>query len=1006
MTDGNREQQKEAVLAVLFAMGKPVECAKLAYALEISQEETEALLSEMQEEQGNVEVNFFTKEEALILQSIITEDKKLEKGNLTDKEFNDRQLKLISDYDDLLGTVVLDEKALAMENRDEAEQRIAAYLRVGQDSHTLTAQAQLERNRIIKLLRIDEVTKERLLKEDKDVKEILNGYTTKEEKDRIAKSGKEFLLTFRDMKAKLMKDPFLTTHEKALRLYRIAKPFAYEVTAYQKLYASELDDNARQQEIEDLLDRFTDLLNLFESEDTLTDEGKEDLYRRLGLIGNDETESEHRKVFGENEDPGVLDKIRKKALRIDKKEDKERDPMSEDHLDTKQVRGVYAIDRFLIKNVGKDECSPAFINKLLSLSVSERLLIYYMVQTDCLESPSAIDITFSQMKYVPDEGKLTKALTKKGFRRVFGGRPRVLWEKLEAGLEFVCNDDVTKTMKNMAAFGSKRVTAFNAINTAEATPAEAVAAAEATTAGATITGVAAADDASKLQKLEKLENNVIKLERHRDEKIKEYLNYLYDCKKAIEERDSAVIHKKSKAAIANKKAEIAANAFNILKKADLELTDAINACKGEITAYGEEDLKLEDAKKAVTDQNDSNYAKGFKRKETKNGMFVSAQAMALASRVDKIPTTATLFGSTPPIIATDISLAVSGGALTLQGCLGAISGVIGMIGLIQHMRSGIGMSDIIGDSLRLTSVLTSTVWSPTYGIANMALVVPQVIPKVIQNAENATESMSNVITKSTGALVKGTVLVSSFKAAADSVAYMQEAKHGYHLNRSKKRFDKLIKEGKLKGDDAAYAENILKLQKRNIRNKKADKAVDILVDVGTIGVSLLALLSVSFAPAIALAWGVTAVGIAVGMKIADYYLNKKKKRDSVEDYLQLDNIEGLGLPDNYINAPKEKHEEYQKLMKEHMAAELGFTSTESLYRHMMKKYAEFLYNNLFYVDGDKSKPIYVKSGYDRTETSNACYQAVKSLGLRIRYPKNETVEPKPTVAQIAAKLAG
>ncbi|MBO6214143.1 MAG: hypothetical protein J6N76_01250, partial [Lachnospiraceae bacterium] len=608
--------------------------------------------------------------------------------------FIEKQLQLKSDYDDLLGMVVLDEKALAMENRDEAEQRIAASLRVGQDSHTLTAQAQLERNRIIKLLRIDEVTKERLLKEDKDVKEILNGYTTKEEKDRIAKSGKEFLLTFRDMKSKLMKDPFLTTHEKALRLYRIAKPFAYEVTAYQKLYASELDDNARQQEIVELLDRFTDLLNLVESEDTLADEDKEELYRRLGLIGNEEAESEHRKVFGENEDPGVLEKIRKKALRIDKKEDKERDPMSEDHLDTKQVRGVYAIDRFLIKNVGKDECSPAFINKLLSLSVSERLLIYYMVQTDCLESPSAIDITFSQMKYVPDEGKLTKALTKKGFRRVFGGRPRVLWEKLEAGLEFVCNDDVTKTMKNMAAFGSKRVTAFNAINTAEATPAEA------TTAGATITGAAAADDVSKLQKLEKLENNVIKLERHRDEKIKDYLNYLYDCKKAIEERDSAVIHKKSKAAAANKKAEIAANAFNTLKKADLELTDAINACKGEITAYGEEELMLEDAKKAVTDQNDSNYAKGFKRKETKNGMFVSAQAMALASRVDKIPTTATLFGSTPSVIAVDIGLAVSGGALTLQGCLGAISGVIGMIGLIQHMRSGIGMSDIIGDSIR------------------------------------------------------------------------------------------------------------------------------------------------------------------------------------------------------------------------------------------------------------------------------------------------------------------
>ena len=55
MTEETRERQKEAVLAVLFAMGKPVERAKLAYALEIPEEEAEELLSEMMKERDRRE---------------------------------------------------------------------------------------------------------------------------------------------------------------------------------------------------------------------------------------------------------------------------------------------------------------------------------------------------------------------------------------------------------------------------------------------------------------------------------------------------------------------------------------------------------------------------------------------------------------------------------------------------------------------------------------------------------------------------------------------------------------------------------------------------------------------------------------------------------------------------------------------------------------------------------------------------------------------------------------
>ncbi len=55
MTEDNKKQQKEAVMAVLFAMGKPVGRDRLSYALEISEEETEALIEEMRCEQDEAE---------------------------------------------------------------------------------------------------------------------------------------------------------------------------------------------------------------------------------------------------------------------------------------------------------------------------------------------------------------------------------------------------------------------------------------------------------------------------------------------------------------------------------------------------------------------------------------------------------------------------------------------------------------------------------------------------------------------------------------------------------------------------------------------------------------------------------------------------------------------------------------------------------------------------------------------------------------------------------------
>ncbi len=240
----------------------------------------------------------------------------------------------------------------------------------------------------------------------------------------------------------------------------------------------------------------------------------------------------------------------------------------------------------------------------------------------------------------------------------------------------------------------------------------------------------------------------------------------------------------------------------------------------------------------------------------------------------------------------------------------------------------------------------------------------------------------------------GGTAVSAIKLNVDTMELQHEVSHHIHLAGAKYHLHKVEKSGALKGDDKAYADNIFKLRNRNQFHKEADSVVKIATDVGSLAVSMAALFALPAAPIIALGWGAVACGIAVGTKIADYFVDKAKKKTAVDEYLQLDDTGGLGMDEEYEFLDKKSKKEIKAHIREHMAAELGYASADSLYRHMIKNYAAFLHDHLFGKRDENNPP----------ELAKACEEVVLSMGLRIHYPKNSKDKTRPTLAQIAAKL--
>ncbi len=141
-------------------------------------------------------------------------------------------------------------------------------------------------------------------------------------------------------------------------------------------------------------------------------------------------------------------------------------------------------------------------------------------------------------------------------------------------------------------------------------------------------------------------------------------------------------------------------------------------------------------------------------------------------------------------------------------------------------------------------------------------------------------------------------------------------------------------------------------------------------------------------------------------------LQQRTQRRTAEDFLQLNDISDLfeGIEKKRveeIKGDKRKMAQLKESLANHMAAELGFATFKALFKHIIANYAVYLHTNLFF---DNGAPI-LKGKENDHPMSLACYQLIKGMGLRIKYP--ESTNPKeaaaqrhPSIRMLCAKLGG
>lgn len=850
-----------------------------------------------------------------------------------------------------------------------------AAIRSSYQLHTLSTGARLARNRVINGMQAKEQVKKQLLDSEESLDYVVKTFISAKEKKRAAKVAKGYLKHFWGLREGLAKDPLLSSKDKAKILYNYAKSVAYEIEVFKSLYLSELSKDKREIRLEEYIHRFEDLMYYFD-----TGQKQTQLLTVLGLTKS----SANQEMFGKDTE-SVLEKARSKAKRIDRaaqmdielEEEKDEEARREEldrNLTKEQLSGVSAADDWLI-GLGTDSAKRLpFINKIMSLSARERLFIYRIMETGHLEAPNVLDVSISQTTYVPDVKKLSWKFYRIPFRlwEKMGadGLVKHHWEMLEAALAVINQKEVAGYLDSFVkSMGSGEEE--NQQGDRDYIDAESI----------------------EEEQLRGDVQDVNEAVRKRQELLDEAIKAVAECEEALKKRDGAWIHKKKKKKIAGEKTEAAQEALKKLMEADEEVQKTIDKARFN-SGYTEEDTKgeLMGHAKYATGQ-----ALGVMAKLSNIPKIFGKEIVTTSMIADMSGTTAMIGGVELERLLNAVNV-TTGAFATLKGVMGLSAALKGTKQSFLAIMSGnISKTDAVFMAAQSLQGLYAGGMGTALGVTSMAY-ASRVTQSLMTNSTDAIMKMK----KGTGYASKS---MAAFGLAVNAADYAVQGKHVYHRLRAEKKIWDLKKSGELTGDKAAYMDGIRKLDTRNKVKKAADTTFSAVTNTGN-------LLAVTAGPVGSLAWAGISVGISLANKLTDYLMNERSHRKTAEEFMQMNKLDELfeGLDKGVIEKIKKdktKLKELKTSLLNHMAAELGFVTFKTFFAHIIGKYAEYLFNNLFF---DRGIPVTKENKSDHP-MSGACYQMLKGMGLRVRYPKASDKKPpekvrRPSKMMIAKKLGG
>ncbi|MCR4589777.1 MAG: hypothetical protein K5668_03075 [Lachnospiraceae bacterium] len=324
-------------------------------------------------------------------------------------------------------------------------------------------------------------------------------------------------------------------------------------------------------------------------------------------------------------------------------------------------------------------------------------------------------------------------------------------------------------------------------------------------------------------------------------------------------------------------------------------------------------------------------------------------------------------------------------------------------------------ADLGGDVLNVVGGVVSllgTLGSAVSAVTNSATAVAEAATAVAQTAADAVTTVTETATEGTkwlgvaenalwatgntadklalagGAICMGAGLV---KAGVAGVQLGRSVSSLVDINRSKSTL-KTKDQTKITRDER-MVKQFLDHQEKASMISAASSGVSIVA--GTLGIIAGGFIISGYLAPIGALIGLGALTLDVAGKISNYFLKKANKKETVDQFLNLDaavaNImaqpEGIDIKDYDKSTIRD-------LVREELLGSLGFSSYKACYKYLCTQFAEIMYNKVF-LDTSVS-----------TEDKEMYLNAMKSLGLHYK-PAEKPGDPnKPTIQAMVSKMMG
>ena len=886
---------------------------------------------------------------------------------------------ILSDDEYKLGGMKEKDDSDVMRSRSES----LDSMRSTRQFHTLSSKGALAKKYLLESKKKNEIIENE--RAGDELGRLVGYYLDEDEKRKTLKETKAKLERFWKYKEILEKDNFLSRTEKAKALYNYAKTFAVDVEMYRAIIGKGEAKGKRARNIDNYLSRYDILIRHFEEN---SDDMKELAFLDTAEVNIIDLDEDPKEEFSR-----ILSNARQKAVRLNKHSERRAQREQgvqreynlgqyDSTLSAKQYEGLSRTDDWLMGlGINSPKRLP-FINRVLALSARERLLVYMLVETGRLAKADIADISLSQTGYVPNVTKISFKMYRVPFRLwEKAGKDGVMrhhWEMLESALNIATRPEVSHVINR---FGGALQKDKDKESEKENTD------------------IRTEIDKFKDDNLKKLSIDVVNSGEEREGLIETAIEALEAAIKARKTSDSTWWYKKEKKKIA----------------ADRAMKNAVTAVENllEFDKGHNEKLKKLQLATGYTGESSADVAGEL----IGDGAAVTSEVLGVVSKLSMVPSldvlkndivtpwqnaqsqgqVAEIYGIRTDDLLTGVNK-VAGGATALKSTIGLLASLKG----IKKTWKAVTDGNLSG----LDRTFIGTRYLYGLGAASTGVWMGHTIMSYASESAKAfLNDKPELVAGMKSNLLKAGVTVSAVGLTMNVADYALQGKHQYHKHQAVKKIRDLKSSGAVRGDDATYLDGITKLDSRNKTKQFINTTFSAVSNAGSLA-------TLFTGPAVALIWGGVSVCLSLANSVTNYLLNERSKAKTAEEFLNLNNLDEIldgvsGQVKNRLTRDKKKMKELKKTLMNHMAAELGFTTFRSFFKHIAGRYADFLFRKLFYNDADE---LITERDSGNSAVSQACAQLVKGMGLRVRYPKNGTIDEikriRPAAVSIASKLGG